>query len=168
MAIGIMPAMSAKVVIRIGRRRTRPASMMAWRRDMPCSSDHFAKSTSRIAFFATMPISRMTPIMLMMLMRRARDEQRQHDADERERQRQHDRERLEERTELDDEHEVHQQDREPERGEDLTEHLGLVLALAAGLDPVARRQLHARVEPGADVAEHLVERAGLAYSPESR
>ena len=34
---------------------------------MPFSSDHFAKSMSRIAFFATMPISRMTPIMLMML-----------------------------------------------------------------------------------------------------
>ena len=41
--------------------------MIASRRDMPLSSDHLAKSISRIAFLATMPISRMTPIMLIRL-----------------------------------------------------------------------------------------------------
>ena len=41
--------------------------MIASRRRMPASSDHFAKSTSRIAFFATMPISRITPMRLIRL-----------------------------------------------------------------------------------------------------
>ncbi len=59
--------MSASVVIMIGRRRTRPASMIAVRRSIPCSCPHLAKSMSRIAFFATMPMSRITPIIDMML-----------------------------------------------------------------------------------------------------
>ena len=54
--------------------RGRPRSS-ASRRSMPASSAHLAKSISRIAFLATMPISRITPIMLMMFERRARDQQ---------------------------------------------------------------------------------------------
>ncbi len=65
-ATGIIPAISANVVIRIGRRRTRPASMIAARRGIPCSCPHFAKSISRIAFLATMPIRRITPIIDIM------------------------------------------------------------------------------------------------------
>ena len=58
--------MSAIVVIRMGRNRTRPASMIAVRRSIPCSCPHFAKSISRIAFLATIPIKRITPISDMM------------------------------------------------------------------------------------------------------
>ena len=61
--------MSANVVIRIGRSRIDPASISASRSGRPSRSRaHLAKSISRIAFFATMPASRMMPIMLMMLM----------------------------------------------------------------------------------------------------
>ena len=67
-ATGIIPAMRANVVIRIGRNRIAPASMSASRRGFPSfSRAHFAKSMSRIAFFATMPISIITPISVMML-----------------------------------------------------------------------------------------------------
>ena len=66
-ATGIMPAISAKVVMRIGRRRIAPPSIRASRSDSPSRSrDHLAKSMSRIAFLATMPMSRITPIRLMM------------------------------------------------------------------------------------------------------
>ena len=92
---------------------------------------HLAKSISRIAFFATMPISRITPIRLMMLSVSPVTQQRQHHADERERQRDQDRQRIEERSELHDEDEVHQQHRDAERGEDAAEHLVLILGLAA-------------------------------------
>ena len=86
---------------------------------MPLSSRaHFAKSISRIAFFATMPISSITPIRLMMLSVSSVIEQRDHDADQRQRQRDEDRERIEERSELHDEDQVHQQHRDAERGED--------------------------------------------------
>ena len=57
--------MMATVVMRMGRRRTRPACTIASRRLSPDSSDHFAKSMSRMAFFATMPMSRITPIRLI-------------------------------------------------------------------------------------------------------
>ena len=40
--------------------------MIAVRRSIPCSFPHFAKSISRIAFFATIPIKRITPIIDMM------------------------------------------------------------------------------------------------------
>src|SRR5665213_1799463 len=65
-ATGSMPAMSASVVMMIGRSRMRPASISASRRDIPFSRAHFAKSMSRIAFLATMPISSITPMRLMM------------------------------------------------------------------------------------------------------
>ena len=68
MATGIMPAMIATLVMMIGRSRMRPASMSASRIEIPRSSRaHFAKSTRRMAFFATMPNSRMTPMRLLML-----------------------------------------------------------------------------------------------------
>ena len=40
--------------------------MSASRRPMPAARAWFAKSTSRIAFFVTRPISMIRPIMLMM------------------------------------------------------------------------------------------------------
>ena len=54
--------------MRIGRRRIAPASMSASRSGIPSfSRAHFAKSMSRMAFFATIPMSRITPINDMML-----------------------------------------------------------------------------------------------------
>ena len=41
--------------------------MIASRLDIPDSSDHLAKSINRIAFLATIPINRITPIMLIKL-----------------------------------------------------------------------------------------------------
>ena len=67
MAMGSMPKIMASVVITMGRRRTRPASMSAVRRSAPACLRSFALSTSRIAFFVTSPISMITPIMLIML-----------------------------------------------------------------------------------------------------
>src|SRR5438270_143131 len=57
-----MPAISAQVVIRIGRRRARPAAISASSRSMPSASRLRAASSSRMAFLATRPI-----IMLMGL-----------------------------------------------------------------------------------------------------
>jgi len=51
----------------IGRSRIRPASISASRRGVPRSWAHLAKSISRMAFLATIPINRITPIRLMML-----------------------------------------------------------------------------------------------------
>ena len=71
--------MSANVVIRIGRRRIAPASISASRSGSPSSSCvHLAKSMSRIAFFATMPISRITPMSDMMFSVSRVIEQREH------------------------------------------------------------------------------------------
>ena len=127
-----MPAMSANVVMRIGRSRIAPASISASRSGIPCfSRAHFAKSMSRIAFFATMPMSRITPIRLMMLIVFRVIARREHHADERQRQRHQDRERIEERPELHHENEVHQHNGDAEREEDLAEHLGLLLRVAA-------------------------------------
>ncbi len=93
--------------------------------------------------------------------RRSRDQQRQHHADQRQGQREHDRERLEERAELHDEHEVHEQDGQAQRHEDLPEHFRLVLALASLLQHVARRQREVRIQPRVDVGEDLGERSDL-------
>ncbi len=55
--------------MRMGRSRIDPASISASRSGRPSRSRaHLAKSISRIAFLATIPASRMMPIMLMMLM----------------------------------------------------------------------------------------------------
>ncbi len=58
---------AAAVVIRIGRKRSRQAWKMASRGDLPAwRSASSAKSIIMIAFFFTMPISRMMPITAMM------------------------------------------------------------------------------------------------------
>ena len=109
---------------------------------------------SRIAFFATMPISRITPIRLMMLSVSPVTSSAEHHADERQRQRQQDRERIEERSELHDEDEVHQHHRDAERGEDprRTPRL-LILGLAALRDrvrPAAARSSSSRASMSVD------------------
>ena len=67
-ASGSAPSMAAKVVIRMGRKRSRLASKMASRGLLPSwRSAARAKSTIRIPFFFTRPISRMMPIMAITL-----------------------------------------------------------------------------------------------------
>jgi len=75
-ASGTMPKTIASVVIRIGRRRTRAACNSASSRaiggvswPMACvpSRERIAKSTSRMAFLVTSPISITMPMMLNML-----------------------------------------------------------------------------------------------------
>ena len=61
-ASGTMPKIIARVVIRIGRSRTLAASSRASLRSMPSSRARIAKSTSKIAFLVTSPISMMTPM----------------------------------------------------------------------------------------------------------
>ena len=65
-ASGSMPKIIASVVITIGRRRVEPALTSASLRERPSRRAWFAKSTSRIAFLVTSPISMISPIMLMM------------------------------------------------------------------------------------------------------
>ncbi len=66
-ASGSAPSMAASVVIMIGRKRSRQASKIASREFMPCSrSAASATSIIMIAFFFTMPISRMTPMNAMI------------------------------------------------------------------------------------------------------
>ena len=66
----------------IGRKRSRQASKIASRGSMPCvRSASSAKSIIMMAFFLTMPISRITPISAMMAELRAEQQQRQHRAD---------------------------------------------------------------------------------------
>jgi hypothetical protein len=105
---------------------------------MPFSSDHLAKSISRMAF-----------------LRLASDHQRQHHADERQRQRQHDRQRFEERPELHDQHEVHQHHRHADGDEHLREDLDLIFCLAALAHAVARRELHRLCDSSSDIADHF-------------
>ncbi len=60
---GSAPRMAARVVIMIGRKRFMQASRMASRGDRPrVRSASRAKSIIMMAFFLTMPISRITPI----------------------------------------------------------------------------------------------------------
>ena len=67
-ASGNAPSMAANVVMRMGRKRSRLASKMASRELLPSlRSAARAKSIIRMAFFFTMPISRMMPIMAMTL-----------------------------------------------------------------------------------------------------
>ena len=55
------------MVIRIGRKRSSDASRIASSGVIPCDrSSSIATSMIRIAFFLTMPISRMTPISAMI------------------------------------------------------------------------------------------------------
>src|SRR5581483_4332873 len=67
-AIGKEPNSAAKVVIMIGRKRSRQASWIAACGVLPSTrSACKAKSIIMIAFFLTMPTSRMTPIIAMTL-----------------------------------------------------------------------------------------------------
>ena len=67
-ASGRAPSIAALVVIMIGRKRIRQASKMASRGSSPrVRSASRAKSIIRMAFFLTMPISRMTPIAAIRL-----------------------------------------------------------------------------------------------------
>ena len=67
-AIGSAPNSAAIVVIMIGRKRSRQASWIASRGLLPSiRSAWSAKSIIMIAFFLTMPISRMTPIIAITL-----------------------------------------------------------------------------------------------------
>ena len=62
-----MPPIIAAVVIRIGRSRTCPAVSSESCRVAPARRVRLAKSTSRIAFLVTRPISMMKPIIENML-----------------------------------------------------------------------------------------------------
>ena len=65
---GIAPSIAASVVIRIGRKRSRQARWIAARGASPssrCASS--AKSIIMMAFFLTMPIKRMMPMIEMMV-----------------------------------------------------------------------------------------------------
>ena len=58
---GIMPATNAKVVIRIGRRRSRFARRIASSRGTPSRRSALVWSTCKIAFFLTTPKSTRMP-----------------------------------------------------------------------------------------------------------
>ena len=67
-ASGSAPSIAAIVVIRIGRKRSRHASKIASRVESPrARSASSAKSIIMIAFFFTMPISRITPMNAMIV-----------------------------------------------------------------------------------------------------
>ena len=67
-AIGNAAEQRAKVVIMIGRKRSRQASWIASSGLLPSiRSASSAKSIIMIAFFLTMPISRMMPIIAITL-----------------------------------------------------------------------------------------------------
>ena len=57
--------MVAMVVIRIGRRRVRPASTVASRSGLPARRSTLAKSTSSTPFETTMPTIMMMPMKLL-------------------------------------------------------------------------------------------------------
>src|SRR5262245_9543709 len=67
MAIGMVPNNAAMVVIMIGRKRNRHASRMASAGVGPRARASMAKSTIMMAFFLTMPTSRIMPITAMMV-----------------------------------------------------------------------------------------------------
>ena len=63
MAVGSMPSTMAALVMRMGRKRSGPASSTAWSGASPCSRTRtMARSMSRMAFFVTRPISSTMPI----------------------------------------------------------------------------------------------------------
>ena len=163
-ASGSMPKIIAAVVMMIGRIRTSPACSSASGTDRPARRPWLAKSTSRIAFFVTRPISITRPIIENRLMRRAGREQRQHHADQRQRQRGHDRQRLQEAAELRRQDDVDEDHRRAERHQHALEGLGLLLGLAADVEAVAGRQLRRLddlLHVGADVAARPALRAGV-------
>jgi hypothetical protein len=75
-AVGIMPRTIAADVMRIGRRRSGPASRMACSGASPCSRTRtMARSMSRMAFFVTRPmrstIPIIVPIAIVLLVRKS-------------------------------------------------------------------------------------------------
>ena len=79
---GNAPSSAAMVVIRIGRKRSSEAWWIASRGAMPSlRSASSAKSIIMMAFFLTMPISRMMPMMPMHVEVVSRDQQREQRAD---------------------------------------------------------------------------------------
>ena len=139
-ASGIMPKIIATVVMMIGRSRIRPACSSASARSFPSPRSWLVKSTSRMPFFVTSPMSMMIPIIVITFMLPPREQQGERDADEAERQREHDRQRLEEGAEERREDQVDEDDGEQERLEHVA--LGLLEALhvAAEHGVVAGRQ----------------------------
>ena len=142
---------SAAVVIRIGRRRRRPAWIRASLRSYPCSMSWSVKSTIRMAFLVTMPVSRMTPSSEMRLSVRPVSQQAAEGADEGHRQREHDRERSHPALVQRDQQHVDQDDRELQRPTELVEGIALLLRAAAELEGVAGREDHVRAQRGLDV-----------------
>ena len=61
-ASGNRPRIAARLVIRIGRKRVRPASSSAGRSSMPSCRSCWMYSTSRMPFFMSRPISRIAPM----------------------------------------------------------------------------------------------------------
>src|SRR5258705_687672 len=61
-AMGIMPMIMAKAVIRTGRNRVKPASMAALTGSPCCSNRSLAKQTTRILFAVPTPMHIMAPI----------------------------------------------------------------------------------------------------------
>jgi hypothetical protein len=66
-AMGSVPKMVEKVVIRMGRKRRFAASRAASTRLFPRARSWFANSTIRMAFFVTRPVSITMPIWLKRL-----------------------------------------------------------------------------------------------------
>ena len=66
-AIGSVPSVVEKAVIRIGRKRAADASSAASRRSSPSARFCFANSTIRMPFFVTSPMSITSPIWLNTL-----------------------------------------------------------------------------------------------------
>ena len=61
-----MPKIIARVVMRMGRNRTRAAPIRASRRATPCRRWTLVKSITRMAFLVTRPINRISPIIDIM------------------------------------------------------------------------------------------------------
>ena len=100
------------VVIRIGRKRSRHARRIASRGAIPSlRSASSAKSIIMIAFFLTMPISRMMPMIAMIEEILAGEHQREQRANPRRRQRRQDRHRMDVALVEHAQHDVHRDDR---------------------------------------------------------
>ena len=136
------------VVIRIGRSRIGPAlSSASFDRQPSRGRSWLVRSTSRIAFLVTRPISITTPIIAGMPRLLPVQQQRQQRADDRERQRQHDQERLEERLELRRQHDVDEGDRQDHRQAHRRRRLLHQLDVAGEAPLEVRRHRHAVPSP---------------------
>src|SRR5882672_11442026 len=95
-AIGVAPASAASVVIMIGRNRVAAALRIASRGLAPAWRATTAKSTIMIAFFLTIPTSRINPTKAIDAQRRAGQLQCEQRADARSRQPRQDGQRMNE------------------------------------------------------------------------